>query len=67
MSEVVVDSSIALTWCFDDEATQELSTYDATYLELAMRRELPLLTRDNDLAQAASRLGVAVLPSPPTT
>ena len=23
MSEVVVDSSIALTWCFDDEATQE--------------------------------------------
>ena len=23
MSEVVVNSSIALTWCFDDEATQE--------------------------------------------
>ena len=137
MSAVVVDSSIALTWCFEDEASPEtdalfdrvrddgafvpglwhlelgnvllqaekrgrisvadvamrlqliadlpisvdqettarawreihmlartegLTTYDATYLELAARRGLPLLTRDNELGAAARRLGIAVLP-----
>jgi predicted nucleic acid-binding protein len=36
-----------------------LTTYDATYLELAMRRGLPLLTRDQALAAAAERCGVA--------
>ncbi len=136
MSEVVIDSSIALTWCFEDEAssetdalfervrddgavvpalwhlelsnvllqaekrgrmtasdvamrleliaelpisvdqettarawrevltmarTERLTTYDATYLELAVRRGLPLLTKDNELAEAAKRLGVVVL------
>lgn len=138
MSGVVIDSSIALTWCFEDEASPEtdalfervrddgavvpglwhlelsnvllqaekrgritasdvatrldlitelpisvdqqttvrawrgvltmartegLTTYDATYLELAVRRGLPLLTKDNELAAAAKRLGVVVLPS----
>ena len=43
---------------------ERLTAYDATYLELASRRGLPLLTRDVDLAQAALRLGVAVLPPP---
>ena len=137
MTAVVIDSSIALTWCFEDEATAEtdalfervrddgaivpglwhlelsnvllqaekrgrisagdvttrldliaglpisvdqettlrawreiltmaraesLTTYDATYIELAARRGVPLLTKDNDLAQAATRLGVGVLP-----
>jgi len=137
MSAVVVDSSIALTWCFEDEASPEtdalfdrvrddgafvpglwhlelsnvllqaekrgrisaadvalrlqliadlpisvdqettarawreiltlartegLTTYDATYLELAVRRGFPLLTRDNELGAAARRLGTAVLP-----
>ena len=137
MSAVVIDTSIALTWCFQDEAspetdrlfervrddgaivpglwylelsnvllqaekrgritasdvamrldliaelpisidqettmrawreiltmarTQGLTTYDATYLELAVRRGLPLLSKDNELAQAAERLGVVVLP-----
>jgi predicted nucleic acid-binding protein len=41
---------------------ERLTTYDATYLELALRRGLPLLTKDRDLASAARRLGVAVLP-----
>ncbi len=137
MSAVVVDSSIALSWCFQDEASpvtdmlfervrdsgaivpglwhlelsnvllqaerrgristgdvtmrldliaqlpiltdQEttirawreiltlaraasLTTYDATYLELAMRRGLPLLTKDNELVRAAKRLGVEAFP-----
>ncbi|HEX6958289.1 MAG TPA: type II toxin-antitoxin system VapC family toxin [Ferrovibrio sp.] len=138
MSGVVIDSSIALTWCFEDEASPEtdalfervrdygavvpglwhlelgnvllqaekrgritasdvavrldliaelpisvdqettarawrevltmartegLTTYDATYLELAVRRGLPLLTKDNELAEAAKRLDIVVLPS----
>lgn len=139
MSAVVIDSSIALTWCFEDEASPEtdmlleqvrddgaivpglwhlelsnvllqaekrgrigtgdvvirlaliaelpilvdqettarawreiltlartegLTTYDATYLELAVRRGLPLLTKDQELARAAKRLGVGVPPAP---
>jgi predicted nucleic acid-binding protein len=39
-----------------------LTTYDATYLELSLRLGLPLLTKDGDLAGAAKRLGVVVLP-----
>lgn len=37
-----------------------LTTYDAVYLELAIRRGLPLLTRDQALIAAAQRTGVAV-------
>lgn len=137
MSAVIIDSSIALTWCFEDEASPEtdalferirdegavvpglwhlelsnvllqaekrsrigtgdvatrldliaelpilvdqetagrawreiltiaraegLTTYDAAYLELAIRRGLPLLTKDSELVNAARRLGVVVLP-----
>ena len=40
----------------------ELSVYDAAYLELAMRRRIPLATLDGDLATAARRAGVRVLP-----
>lgn len=35
-----------------------LSTYDAAYLELAMREALPLATLDNQLATAAKTIGV---------
>ena len=38
----------------------ELSTYDAAYLELALRRGLGLVTLDRDLAQAANSEGVSV-------
>ena len=37
---------------------QKLSSYDAAYLELAMREGLPLSTGDKALAAAAGRLGV---------
>jgi predicted nucleic acid-binding protein len=42
--------------------SESLTTYDATYLELALRHGLPLLTLDKSLAGAAGRLGVVVLP-----
>jgi predicted nucleic acid-binding protein len=37
-----------------------LTTYDAVYLELAIRRGLPLLTKDKALIAAAARTGVAL-------
>lgn len=39
----------------------DLSTYDATYLDLAIRLALPLATLDRDLAVAAERSGVKIL------
>jgi len=137
LSACVIDASIALSWCFEDEATPEtdrlfecvrdegavvpglwhlelgnvllqaekrkritmedvatrlrlisvlpiridpetsakawqdtlslarvegLTIYDAAYLELAIRSGLPLLTKDEQLAQAARRRGVAIHP-----
>jgi predicted nucleic acid-binding protein len=43
--------------------SHSLSTYDASYLELAMRLGLPLGTKDKKLRQVASKLGVKTLPS----
>ena len=37
-----------------------LSSYDAAYLELAIREELALATLDKDLVKAAKKAGVAV-------
>jgi predicted nucleic acid-binding protein len=39
---------------------QRLSTYDAAYLHLAMRRGLPLATTDEALRQASTKAGVEV-------
>lgn len=41
---------------------ERLTTYDASYLELALRRAAPLVTLDRDLADAARRRGVVVAP-----
>jgi predicted nucleic acid-binding protein len=40
-----------------------LTSYDAAYLELALRRNLPLATFDKALQQAATRQGIIVLGS----
>ena len=39
----------------------DLTVYDATHLELAMRRNLPLATLDTALRAAATREGVSLL------
>ena len=40
-------------------ARHQLTSYDATYLELAMRRALPLATLDKVLLTAMDKAGVA--------
>ena len=39
----------------------KLTSYDAAYLELAVRTNLPLASLDDDLRNAAASLGVALL------
>jgi predicted nucleic acid-binding protein len=41
---------------------EHLTTYDAAYLELAIRHGLPLMTKDDELGAAAKRLGISVFP-----
>ncbi|MDE0356233.1 MAG: type II toxin-antitoxin system VapC family toxin [Gammaproteobacteria bacterium] len=41
---------------------ERLTTYDAAYLEVAMRRGMPLATLDKALIRAARRVGVNTLP-----
>lgn len=42
--------------------TERLTTHDAAYLELAMRRGVELATRDQELIRAAGRVRVETLP-----
>ena len=41
--------------------TYRLTSYDATYLELALRRNLPLATLDNALIRACGAAGGSIL------
>jgi predicted nucleic acid-binding protein len=43
--------------------SHRLTSYDAAYLELALRRGLPLASRDQALQAAARAEGVPLLPS----
>jgi predicted nucleic acid-binding protein len=43
--------------------SHRLTSYDAAYLELALRRSLPLASRDKALQAAAQLEGVPLLPS----
>ena len=40
--------------------SEKLTTYDATYLELSMRLGVPLATKNQQLQQAAKKLGVTL-------
>lgn len=51
---------VALTTLDALAAEQRLTAYDACYLELALRRRLPLATRDADLLAAMRRCGVGL-------
>jgi predicted nucleic acid-binding protein len=63
---IVIDEqtpNVALSTVLDLARSEQLSAYDASYLELAMRRGVPLATKDNDLVRAARRVGVTLLPT----
>ncbi len=71
----VLDSSTALAWCFPDEhasypqsvldSLAVTAAYDASYLELAVRRGLPLASLDGKLNAAAAAGIVLYVPAPP--
>ena len=54
-------SQRALREILDLAREQELSSYDASYLELAIREGLPLATLDGRVKDAAARVGVPLL------
>ena|ERR1700676_5426936 len=61
---VTIDTETAdWAWTATVELAERLrlSVYDASYLELAMRRKLPLATLDHELIKAAKALGTIVL------
>lgn len=51
----------AFTEVLDLARDHSLTAYDATYLDLALRRNLPLATLDEPLRKAAKRLRVKLL------
>jgi predicted nucleic acid-binding protein len=55
-------SGLAFTKLTDLGAKYGLSIYDAAYLELAMRRNLPLATKNGPLGDAARKARVAMWP-----
>ena len=57
----VASTSKTATQTAELARTYGLSVYDAAYLELAMRRGVPLATRDPLLVPAAKKAGVTIL------
>jgi predicted nucleic acid-binding protein len=55
---------LAFDTILDLARSHKLTTYDAAYLELAMRLGVPIAARDQDLEKAATAVGVALF-SPP--
>jgi predicted nucleic acid-binding protein len=55
------NNRLAWTTIADLAARYNLATYDAAYLELALRMQLPLATLDNDLFFAARKARAAVV------
>ena len=57
------DETASKAWAVTAQlaARFQLTVYDAAYLELAQRLEMPLATLDQDLRAAAGALGVSLL------
>ncbi len=71
MTHLPIEIDDRNTGLFGDEAQLAknfgLSIYDAAYLEVAVRRSLPLATLDKKLAAAAKRAGVPYMASGPAS
>ncbi|MGA2173668.1 MAG: type II toxin-antitoxin system VapC family toxin [Verrucomicrobiota bacterium] len=61
MDETAPDQAWSITHSLAQK--HKLTSYDAAYLELAIRRGLPLATLDSDLAAAAKAEKVELLPA----
>lgn len=59
-----VDARIAFDRTSTLATRHGLSVYDAAYLEVALRRTLPIASRDEALLSAAARAGANVIPEP---
>lgn len=59
-------SAAALTETLQLCRRYRLSSYDASYLELALRHGLPLATLDEELRRAATKAGVKIFRPPKT-
>jgi predicted nucleic acid-binding protein len=55
---------VAITALDEIAARHGLSAYDAAYLELAIRRGLPLVTQDEALVAAMAKAGVSAAVPP---
>lgn len=53
-------AAVAFTRLVDLASEHELTVYDATYIELATRRQLPLASNDARMKQAAMSTGIRV-------
>jgi predicted nucleic acid-binding protein len=60
-------ATIAFTRLVELASEHELSVYDATYIELAMRKQIPLASNDARMKQAAIRSGVDLWQSDAST
>ncbi len=58
---IMIDDRRPETWAFALARLHRLTFYDAAYLELAQRLELPLATLDGELARAARREKIPLL------
>jgi predicted nucleic acid-binding protein len=58
---IVIDRGPAASEVFRLASELGLSSYDAAYIELAVRTGLPLATRDDRVTEAAGRIGVVTL------
>lgn len=56
-----VTPGLALGAIMEVARSQGLTAYDASYLELAMRQDVPLATQDSELRKAAVQAGVALV------
>ena len=62
-----VDREPVLITTLDEIAARHaLTAYDAAYLELALRRSLPLATQDSALTAAMAKAGVSLYEQAPT-
>jgi predicted nucleic acid-binding protein len=62
---IKIDDGTAKVWesIYGIAEQHRLTSYDAAYLELAMRKRLPLASLDEDLSQAALSVGLRLFES----